>query len=524
MIPIWPILFVALRAARAGGLAKPARVTVGSERIIAVAIWATVWPLVVSFLGVLWASEGLLLRLLTVVAAAAVSLLAFPWPWARFVFIPLGRVKAAARVTRLSLWAWGGDREGGAVVAGALAVARRPASDAARREALAWLDARVTRAKVAHGALLLGQSLLARLRADHARADRLLAAVAFLPGEIVPVPARALAGEAFVGDALARGDLRRAARAHASGSVHAALLAACARALTAPPPPPPAASLGGRIRGVAQRARRARRRGRIVWLALRARPRSAWTRLVDDALAALRVSPGEAAARAPVVPRARTSDPVGAALDADADAGLDATVQARVDTAGLTPPQAAMLWAAHARRRGVALDDDELAALGEALDDAAFSLTHEADTDVALVDAATDAMVDVVRAVAWPPVRKATVSSTLARLDDDSGALDALYAVCERLPRSEPLPPAAELEEWALLRLLYEDALADAGADDAMAPWEALRDPVWNHGARIFNAGQKGVGRAMFRFLLDEAARRGDDNAVKGMKKNLRAA
>src|SRR5258706_14213035 len=115
----------------------------------------------------------------------------FPWPIARFVCIPRGFVNAAAHVTRLSLWVWGGDREGGAICAGAMAVARMRVDDVeGRKKKLAWLDGFVAKAKLGHAALLLAQSLLARLRGEHERADGLLEAVTRMPAEMPPVYAR----------------------------------------------------------------------------------------------------------------------------------------------------------------------------------------------------------------------------------------------------------------------------------------------------------------------------------------------
>ena len=519
-IPIG-LLFVAARAAAAagngngGGFRANNRTTVRSERVAAFGIWAMGIPMCGGMLTAMFESGEPIVQALACVGVVGLCVVAFPWLTVRWLLVPRGFHRASHQIARMSLWVWGGDREGGAIVAGALAAARIVDVDK-KRAALAWLDNRVMQAKRGHGALLVGQSLLARLRGEHERADRLLHAAALLHDEIVPVIARGWASEAAIGHALASGNLQLARRFTGRGSRRAELLHACVRALTDTPPPVTTSRVTRAWRAVA----RAWRRVHIRTLAWRCFPWGPWRRLVHDALDAL-----------DALDASDSSAAGGRAVDDNDDSASEAPDFDDALLDDVSDTQRAVLWLARARKSGAAIAEDGVVAFGDALDDAVFELS-EIGLDGDLHEAAEDALGQAARDVtaAWSRQKRmsslSASSSTLSRvLDGESTGSDELAEVCEMWrDRREPLPAAAELEDWARLRALYEAALVDAGDDNAMGPYLIVRDPVWNHSALLFNKGLKGLGRAMFSFLWVEASKRKDESAIKGMVKNLKAA
>lgn len=518
MIPIGPILFFALRASD-----KNPHVSVFSERTLAFLMWLLLFPMVGGGLVVfLVQAEELWMRAAAVLGLLAVAVLAFPWPIVRLLFIPLGLVRASARLTRISLWAWGGDREGGSVVAGVMAAARRgrPLDDGE----LLFLEQRLTVARRGQGGVLFAQSLLARARGDVERARRLLAGVALLPDEIVPVPVRAWASETVIGGALARGDVDEARRFTGRGSARARLLAACAEALAPPRPPLVSVSFFQRLKvnvvwplvdaWVGFRSRPRVLRARIAWNALWVWPRAPFRRLIADAQAALDAREAHTDEERIVGARGASSTPQH--VDAgDIDGGAD-----------LRPEHAAVLWLARVRARGVAFDEGALLRLGEALDLAESELVEACGTDPGLMEAAADALDEAVRACTaglGREQKRAASSAVLDRALDvgDTPAFDELSDLCERLAeRPEVLPAVVEIEDWARLRDLF-DAASRETSDEVT--YHLVRDTVWNHAARIFNHGQKGIGRAMFLFLLDESRRHRDFDTLKVIANNLRS-
>lgn len=83
--------------------------------------------------------------------------LLFPWPIARYVLIPLGQVRLAYWLTYTSDFTFRGDREGGAAVAGAWALARQRVRDGADTN---WMIGKLAVAAPLRGAGAFASCLL----------------------------------------------------------------------------------------------------------------------------------------------------------------------------------------------------------------------------------------------------------------------------------------------------------------------------------------------------------------------------
>ncbi|MEZ4238812.1 MAG: hypothetical protein R3F59_22195 [Myxococcota bacterium] len=196
--------------------------------------WKTVGPLL-----------GAPLALLALAAAE-------PWWLARAVAIPRGWVRAAWVLTRISPWAWGEDRAGGALFAAGWAAARRPQRDEAAER---WVvegepDEVVVRLGEERltGSAVAGYGLLAASAGDREHARALLdASVRWFapPGRVARVAWRWLAA-----DAAGRGDWAAAHEAGtAAGTADGALVAGIAARLLRRADAPDRAALEALHRG-----------------------------------------------------------------------------------------------------------------------------------------------------------------------------------------------------------------------------------------------------------------------------------
>jgi hypothetical protein len=128
--------------------------------------------------------------------------LLMPWVIARRVFIPLGMSRTARRLSGLSGWTWGEDRQGGALVAGAWALLRQRTPDRARMTELEWLRDGHNRLTAAN---VLATGLLAAARGDSASARMLIKSVDEIGLQTTANAVHALAREWLVVDAAERG-------------------------------------------------------------------------------------------------------------------------------------------------------------------------------------------------------------------------------------------------------------------------------------------------------------------------------
>jgi hypothetical protein len=172
-----------------------------------------------TYLSLLSLSYGIAwpLPMLAAAAMAAIAVL-HPWSLVRRVCIPLGMVRTATTLTRLGGYPWIRDPEGGAILAGALALQNRSSVETQR-----WLRANLDRASV-RGAGVVAAGLLAAQRGDLPDARALLASIDLLDPVLVPPLARSIALDWLATDAADRrawGELRTWCETTPSHSSHA---------------------------------------------------------------------------------------------------------------------------------------------------------------------------------------------------------------------------------------------------------------------------------------------------------------
>lgn len=140
------------------------------------------------------------LSLLTLAGLVAVH----PWLAVRCVCIPLGLPRMAVWWSRLGGHPWVRDPEGGAVLAGALALLRRPVDEERRT----WLTAQLRRGPL-RGAGIVAAGLLAAEHGDRDRARALLSSLDDLDPTLCPPLARRVALDWLVADAVRQADWDR---------------------------------------------------------------------------------------------------------------------------------------------------------------------------------------------------------------------------------------------------------------------------------------------------------------------------
>jgi hypothetical protein len=142
--------------------------------------------------------------------AVAVILLFAPSLVLLSILVPLGWPRAAYRIAR---WCRTlevvQEREAGASLYGALALARRPAVD---KETIDWLALKLERAPTLRGSGLVATGLLAALRGERARARAMLNMVHVAERPFISLRARIVARDWLLADAARVGDWREVAR------------------------------------------------------------------------------------------------------------------------------------------------------------------------------------------------------------------------------------------------------------------------------------------------------------------------
>ncbi len=155
-----------------------------------------------------FAALGLVGVLWCIPIAAALLALLMPWTIARRVLIPLGASRAARFMSELSGWAWGRDRHGGGLVAGAWALLRQkePSSTA-----IVALEQSRGNAERLGATQVLATGLIAAARGDREAARQLIASVGEIGVKTSPKLAHKLAREWLVADAAESGSWERVA-------------------------------------------------------------------------------------------------------------------------------------------------------------------------------------------------------------------------------------------------------------------------------------------------------------------------
>jgi hypothetical protein len=147
------------------------------------------------------AAVGLLVgHPLGIVLGVVVPPLAFPWALARHVTAPLGMVRLSFLLGRMAEVTFGRDPMGGAALASALALLRRPLP--AR---VVWLDARLAALTQAGGAAVAAAGFRAAATGDLDGARVLLRSVGQISSADTPPVAARLAADWLAADAAERG-------------------------------------------------------------------------------------------------------------------------------------------------------------------------------------------------------------------------------------------------------------------------------------------------------------------------------
>lgn len=155
-------------------------------------------------LAQLWAIERPQPVAAVVLLGVGMSAFALPSVFIRGVAIPLGWARVTHALTRLlHPLAFSADRRGGAVLLGALALARRQRSPRTLAT-LGWLEEQLMREKALGGAGLVAAGLLMAMRGDVAQARSLLWWAHRLPAQGLMPRARAEARQWLIADAVRR--------------------------------------------------------------------------------------------------------------------------------------------------------------------------------------------------------------------------------------------------------------------------------------------------------------------------------
>lgn len=473
-----------------------------------------------------------------------VLLLVLLWPWGvvRWALIPLGQVRLAAALTRLCWLRFMDDSAGGAALAAAWALLRRPPGTAARRAGRAWLVARTAawgRDK-ARGAGVTALGLLAAEQGELESARGLLRALDTLDPRYFPRQAQLVSREWLAAESAERGAWAEVAALSAAGSMTRTtrlLGLIAARRL---------AFAGG---DAARAAGDPVPSARALWNAwLLCGHRALTLPLVRRALMA--VPP---AAQAPPAAVVQTSEePLAQALrqharlqaalalpagDAATSAGLAGALQELgaaweralaaptlrrhllerglllgVSAAGV-PGSAGKPGAAGAEAALAALREEAAVELAELLRRAGLPLTQVLPVEPAGSAPARPPAPTVLSRAAQRR-REALMAEVEARCD----------ALRDRTGARRELPIVDEWREWAALRARYERAvlLLGTGLEVRRVLWSRLHSDVCSYAVWLWNQRkERALANAVFRYLLREAEHLGDQDRIDLQKKNV---
>ena len=484
----------------------------------ALLVWIFLAPMGLSFLALGFTAQPALL-----LPAVVILALTFPWPIARLALIPLGLHRAAYYLTLTSDLAFRADHWGGAALAAAWAVAKRPALD---EEAIAWVEAKLARTAPLRGGGFFAAGLLLAARKDMAGARSLIEAALDLDPRACPPAVRRLASGFLAADAAERGDWDRVAELGLTlrnGGRQAYFLAAVARALKLEPTAPSAAGLW--LRWVL-----APRRAASLPILHRAFAARAGAFIEPD---------GREAPLTPAVP-SEPADDLGLALS------LHAAMLARPrDTlTGRDLRALAEAWDA-ALEGGTTMRavEDRAASLGAP----SAKLTLERLREAAMSDLAAVVSAEGIRLAdlgerrvasqAWS-YRRSPGNFTLADLGE-RGAMAAGVrhrvrdnllreieahsdAIRRRVNDKRPLPPVDELREWLALRESYERGVRLAGMELRRLAFQKVNSDACSLAVWLFNErSQRPLANAIFQFLLREAKTLADPSAIALHTKNV---
>jgi hypothetical protein len=437
------------------------------------------------------------------------------WPLLRRTVIAAGWVRASYYLGALARTTWSRDREGGKVVAAALALLHRP-HDA---ELATWLEGQIASRATAGLGAVVATGLLAASRGDRDGArDTLLGADAFDPDLAAPA-ARRVANEWLVADAAARGDwiavVRRGALPGQATAYTRFLARAAARIRGEAPPGEPSPTDFG------------------LWLSwLLAPGRKVMRPLLDQARATPRVlhqhkPPPPAPPAPPVVdPAEHAGDPVAHAQ------ALHATWLALL-------PRGAGPAATELEQRLSATRLHELCRAWEAawpvaerrLRQRVGALGAQIPAEVALASVrrvVARELGALARAARLPLSAFEAEVPTAAQAAAELRAelLAAVESGCDELRRrtaaDQRLPLVEESRAWNQFRRRYEEVIALGGMELRYLLFPQVHRDVCGYAVWLWNDRKEySLSGPMFRWLLAEAEAVGDVDAIELQRKNV---
>ena len=519
-----PAIFVGLLAAMVAATGRARhrpKAPIPAGAVVAVIVWLVFGPALAFELTLL--AEALRAGDLSGAAVAlawmlVTTLVLYPWPITRAILIPLGRVRLAWLLTRMSFWIWRGDVKGGAVVAATWAAVRqtrrgRPLS----ASQLQFLEARLAASSSAEvrwrlgGAGIVAAGLLAEARGEREQARRLLLSAGELAEPTWPAQALLTAWSWLTSEAIERGAWREAeflARTAPLPGRSTEFLGAVAARLTGIAPLP-----GDTV---------------LQWRWLLAPNRMATRELLARALAA----PRDATPPPDEAGQAEGSDDTGPSSEdsAQRDGGSSPLAHAL----GLHARTLASSPRVLGRRQIIALArawDDALAdpALAERLDERAASLgAHEAPT-LELAELVRDDLLALIE----------DAGLELGALGEHSELLDragrrlhgelldgleiAVGALESRVDQQRELPALSEWQEFLSLREQYASAVGLGGMALRRVAFLIVHGPICSLAVWLWNdRSERAIANAMFQWLLAEAIVVDNTKAVELQEKNVK--
>ncbi|MDC0715253.1 hypothetical protein [Nannocystis bainbridge] len=441
------------------------------------------------------------------------------WPVLRRTVIAAGLVRPSYYLTVLARSAWEREREGGQVVAAALALLHRSHDPALAT----WLEGKI-QARAGSGlGSVVATGLLAASRGDRDGARDILLGVDTFDPDYAPRAARRAANDWLVADAAARGDWITVMRRGVQPGQATAYTAFLARA-------------AARIRGEALAGEPNPTDLGLWWSWLLAPGRKAMRPLLDQARAAPRVlhqrkppPPGPAPATVPLVdPADHADDPVAHAQ------ALHATWLAlRPKTAGQP--------ATELEQRLSATRMQELCRAWEAawpvaerrMRQRAAALTAQTRAEEALAAirrAVAVELAGLARAAKLPldgfEVEVATAAEAASELRAEllTGVEAGSEELRARTAADRRLPPAEESRAWNQFRRGYEEATLLGGLALRYLMFPQVHRDVCGYAVWLWNDRKEyGLSGPMFQWLLREAEAVGDIEAIELQRKNVGA-
>ncbi|MEZ4382573.1 MAG: hypothetical protein R3A79_14645 [Nannocystaceae bacterium] len=434
------------------------------------------------------------------------------WPLARWIAAPLGAWRSAAYLARHAN-TWKLDPEGGAALAGALALLHRDAHDV---EAAANLSEQIAGATTLGTAGIAASGLLLASRGDRDGARELLHGALQLEGRKALAPAQTIAREWLIADAAARGDWSRVVELGdepwRSVSLRARLLIGVAGRFVGAHSPTDA---GLRLLWILQPRREALRE--LVERAL-ALPQALHPRRFERGADA-----PDAAARArgdvdalPELPEA----PLPRALVLHAHWSARDPLLLRLVPSRLGELCAAWDAAADsgaiARRTATRAAALEIAGKAEALRE---RFLGEVAGDLAELTIAAEVPLAEVVPEPGPLTERALAEvrgRVLLEVEELAEALD------QRKEEGRALPAVDEWREWERLRRLYERAGRLCGMELRYVMFPQVHRIACAFAVWLWNDRKEyPISKPIFRWLLDEAEAVGDQSAIDLQRKNL---